>query len=134
MQLTLSDIGKRVSFEIHGSSIIGGTFVDVEVLAILGASAALEYDPRQKHDAIYSLLPEPRPQSHTEYSYYLVQMSNNQKTIVGDAWIKQGTLVRGSSSKVTVVVSDVSPSDVGKIRYLLREAGYTVDSAAINTK
>lgn len=134
MNLTHNDIGKRVTFDIYGSSVIGGNYSDVEVLAILSASAVLEYNPRQKHESIVSLLPTPRPQSYNEYVYYLLLMPNNQKAIVGDAWIKPSSLVRGSKNKIQIEVSNVAPSDIGKIRYLLSEAGYDVTSAALITK
>ena len=133
MNFSYDDIGQRVTFEIYGSSVIGGNYTDVEIVLVSAASGVAQYDPRQKHEAIYSLLPEPRPQTHTEYKYYLIRHSNGRQSIVGDAWIKADTVIRGSMNKIVLEISDVTPSDIGKLKNLLRAEGYNVTKAAIAT-
>ncbi len=133
MNFTYDDVGKRVSFEIYGVNVIGGDYTDVEILAIMGASAAAEYDPRQKHEQIYSLLPDPRPQSHVEYNYYLIMGAGGRRMLVGDAWIKSETIVRGNRNKISLEISDATPGDIGKLKNLLRKEGYNVTKASIVT-
>lgn len=131
MNFNNEDVGKRVSFQIYGSAIIGGDYTNAELLAVLGATAALEYNPKSKHDLIYSTLPQPRPQSHTEYVYYLFLLPNGRRAIAGDAWIIPGTVVRGTTNKILLEISDANAGDLGKIKSLLAKDGYKVTKASI---
>ena len=125
------DVGKRVSFQIYGSSIIGGDYANAELLAVLGSTAASEYNPKSKHDAIYSTLPDPKPQSHTEYVYYLLLLANGRRAIAGDAWIVPDTVVRGSSNKILLEIEGANAGDLGKIKTPLTKEGYRISKASI---
>lgn len=127
------DVGKRVSFQIYGSAIIGGDYANAELLAVLGASAASEYNPKARHDAIYSTLPDPKPQSHSEYVYYLLLLANGRRTIAGDAWIVPDTVIRGSANKIFLEIDGANAGDIGKIKTLLTKEGYQITKASIAT-
>lgn len=134
MNFNQNDIGTKVSFDIYGSNIIGGNYKGVRILAIATASAFQEHNPREKHDLIYSTLANPKPQSYTDYMYYLVELSNGKITIVGDRWIKTNTVVKGSTNKIKVIVDDVNSSDIELIQRLLLSSGYKVASIGITTE
>lgn len=133
MNFSNDDVGKRVSFDIYGASIIGGDYKNAELLLTGSAAAFTEYSPKNKHDMLYSTLPDPKPQSHTEYLYYLFSLANGRRALVGDAWIIPSSIIRGSSNKLLIEIDGANVSDIGKIKNLLVKEGYKVTKSSIES-
>lgn len=125
-----ADINTPVSFELFGSAI-AGDFKACRILSMGSGLAYSEFNPREKHDAIYSSLPNPAPRAFTDYIYYLIMLSNGKMVIVGDAWIKPNTVIRGSANRAVIVVNNVNASDLSTLERLIRSGNYNVHDIRI---
>lgn len=121
------------NFQVYPSSIIPTEFKNVTVLAIMDRdTASKEIDTEALHVQVYPFLPSGIKNDSNSYDYVKIKTNTGNTIIIGMAWIKEDTIEVVTSSKITIVVSDVSASDVTKIRNILVQSGYTVNEISIN--
>lgn len=77
------------------------------------------------HAAYYPYLPEGTPDDPSVFEYLMLQLDSGATTVVATAWIKPETITRADSFPVQVLLPNVSPSDIPRIRDMLTVNGFT---------
>ncbi len=126
-------LGTFVSFTVYPSSILGSSYQDVKLLAILDYQTAMTYaDVASMHANVYPLIPQAdQPlNDFTSYSYLKIEFSSGQIGIIGIPWIVGWNtaancgLTQVVNSTITVVVTGVSAADLPIIQQMLVMNGY----------
>ena len=131
-------LGKQVSFTLWPSAIMGDSYTNVKLLAILDYQSASQItDVASLHANVFPTIPLPyQPANdYTSYSYLKIQFPNLQVGVIGIPWI----IHTGSDSGVTVLTNNtivatiygVGPSDVAAIRELLSANNYNTATLSL---
>lgn len=113
------------SFDVYPAALMGTSFKNVTILAIMDAdSANREVDTQALHVQAYPTLPIGTPNDPRGYDYIKIKTTAGETTILGLAWINDATVTQVSHSTINVAIGGVSASDVSKVRNALIQNGY----------
>ncbi len=126
-------LGTFVSFTVYPSSILGSSYQNVKLLAILDYQTAMSFmDVASMHANVYPLIPQADQPANdfTSYSYLKIQFASGQIGIIGIPWIVGWNtaancgLTQTVNSTITAVINGVSAADIPTIQQLLVMNGY----------
>lgn len=127
MSFDLLQTGNIVSFSVQ-SSIIGGNFESVEVLAVAAAQiAAKEDDVKALHYQFKPYVPG-MPDAYTDYAYLIGKLSNGTIRVLGLPWIIESSIQLSAKASYRIVITGVEPGDVESIRKGLTNRGLNIES------
>lgn len=128
--VTLGDV---ISFSVFDNvkAVIPTKFENVQVVANLDAdSARTLMDPYTLHRNIFPLLADGTcPDDPYQYQYLKVKLPNGRYAAVGMPWIDQTTIEKRDSSTAQVVISEISSSDLSRLKDHLAAGGWRLVSA-----
>lgn len=127
------DINKHFTFNVYPDAILGSSFSNVKVLAILDADTAKGYiDPQAMHVSVYPSLPSSLgvPNDPSQYQYIKIRFPNGNITAIGIPWIVEDSIVEQTTASLQFTVEDVNPEDRETIMLALAGIGKT----AVNVK
>jgi hypothetical protein len=118
-------LGSTVSFDVYPAGIIGSSFQDVKVLAILDMDTAADrIDPVALHINVKPTLPPGTPDDPQDYHYLKLKHPNGAIEIIGVPWIREETIVHSQSGTLVITVDNVGPEDRETISHALAANGY----------
>lgn len=82
-------------------------------------------DLQALHALYYPSLPPGTPDDPTVFEYLVVKLDSGLDTVISTAWIKEETVVRADAFPMQVMLPNVSPTDIGRIRDMLTVNGFT---------
>lgn len=113
------------NFDTYAAALLGNNFKNVTVLAIMDReTAAKEADVHAMHVQVYPYLPAGTPNDPNAYDYVKVKTTTGQTMILGIAWIKEDSIQLVESRIITVKISNVSASDIPRVRDALVANGF----------
>ncbi len=133
-------LGTYVSFVVYPSSILGSSFQNVKLLAILDSQTAMLFaDVASMHANVFPLIPKVNQplNDFTSYSYLKIQFTNGQIGIIGIPWIVGWNtaidcgLTQVINSTITATINNVSAADLPIIQQLLVMNGYNQITLAL---
>lgn len=127
------DINKHFTFDVYPDAILGSSFQNVKVLAILDADTAKGYiDPQAMHVNIYPTLPVGLgvPNDPSQYQYIKIRFPNGNVTAIGIPWIVEDSIVEETTQALQFTIENVNPADRETIMLALSGIGMT----AVNVK
>ncbi len=105
-------IGSTVSFDVYPAAIIGSSFDDVKVLAILDMdTASFWIDPLALHINVKPSLPDGVPDDPQDYQYLKLKHPNGNVEVIGVPWIREDTISHSQAGTLVITVDDVGPED-----------------------
>lgn len=120
------------NFDVYPSAILGTSFKNVTVMAIMDrATANKEIDTQAMHVLMYPYLPSGSVNDPDGYDYIKIKTTTGQTTIIGISWINDDTVELVESRTVTVVIDGVTASDVNRIKNALVQNGYSALTISI---
>lgn len=127
-------IGDVISFNTYGSvvpNVLNGTFLGTEAGVALRTPTVAAVN----HATVYSALPStpPTPNNYTQYNYLYIKLSNGTTVEVGTPWIISASLTRLLRSTLTLVISDIDPSQLPSIENMLNANGYINYTTSLST-
>lgn len=123
--------GTRLSFEVYPTSIIGNTFENVKMKGIYDPTTARRFgaDIESLHANIYPTLPQGSTDDDPySYNYVEIEQPSGERKIIGVKWIKPESIKIQSTSRVTMVFEDMSPTNLERVRQSLSAIGVTPSS------
>lgn len=122
------NVGFHYNFSVHANSILGASYKNVQLVSILDYYTALRHGniPLQ-HRQIYPKLPEGTPSDATKYIYYLFRAANGKETVIADVWIVDSTIEQTQGFDQTLVMRNVTSTQVAIVRDQLRLLGISFD-------
>ncbi len=122
-------IGSTVSFDVYPAAIIGSSFDDVKVLAILDMdTASFWIDPLALHINVKPSLPDGVPDDPQDYQYLKLKHPNGNVEVIGVPWIREDTISHSQAGTLVITVDDVGPEDRDTIVRALSANGYRAAS------
>lgn len=122
-------IGSTVSFDVYPAAIIGSSFDDVKVLAILDMdTAGFWIDPIALHINVKPSLPDGVPDDPQDYQYLKLKHPNGNIEVIGVPWIREDTISHSQSGTLVITVDNVGPEDRDTIVRALSANGYRAAS------
>ena len=113
-------LGKVYSFNVYPVALLGNNFDNVTVMALMDQKTAnRDIDTQALHIQVYPYLPAGTPNDPSATSYLKLRTTAGNETIVANTWIKEDTIEVVESRTITVVIGDVTASDVNRIRNAL---------------
>ena len=125
MNFSLTDVGKKVSFNIYPAQIMAGSYVGATLLSIGAAASYPKYGPAAMYDNVFSSVPN-IPALYTDFLYYEFQLTNGQIVLIGDPWIIPTTVQRSTTGTLTITIYNAGPADVQNVSKLLRAGLYDI--------
>jgi hypothetical protein len=114
------------TFNTLAPAILGASFKNVTVLAILNYNVASSYiNIESNHVNIYPYLPVGTVNDPKTYQYLLIKTQTGENTVLALPWINLATVNKVVSQTIAVTVNNVTVSDTTKIRDSLILLGYT---------
>ena len=111
-------------------SVLGNKFNNVTVLDVLSRGTAEMFtDITAAHQQLLPYLPAGTSSNPEDFLYYKIQLSSGATTIISSGWINPDTVEITTTTRINVVVSNVSISDIPKIKNALVSNGF--DQVAI---
>lgn len=126
-------LGDVISFSVFENvkSVLPTKFENVQVVASLDADSAKSLiEPYTLHRNIYPLLASGTcPDDPYQYYYIKVKLPNGRYTAVGIPWINLTTVEKRDSSTAQVTISEISSSDLGRLKNHLAAGGWQLVEA-----
>lgn len=120
-------LGSRISFETYPAAIIGTTFNNVRVDAILDfETASTLLDVAAMHANVYPTLPSGTADDYKGYYYAKLRLENGKVTVVGLPWIKEDTVITQSTVNLPVTVLSVNPVDQARFKAVCAANGFAI--------
>jgi hypothetical protein len=119
------DLLTTYNFKTYSPAILGATISMARVVSIVGYKDAMrEMDVNSIHAQVLSELPAGTPKDASKLIYLKLETNTSATTFLAMDWISQQPEV---ADKITrdVRFTNILPSDVAKIKALLRSGGYT---------
>ena len=121
------------TFDVYPTSIIGTSFQNVTILAMMDFESALTFaDINALHINVYPHLPSGTPDDPTSTDYLLIRTSSGISSIIGLSWINLDTVETVESRRATAVIENVTSADVTRIRDALVMNGFNDISITLN--
>lgn len=118
-------IGKKYSFDVWPTAILGTGFKNVSILALLDYETAISFsDIEATHVNVFPHLPAGTPNRPGDFQYLLIRVDNGDKVIIGIPWINGESVIEVASLKINVVIEDVDANDLEGVRACLSQNGY----------
>ena len=120
----LLNIKSVYDFTLKAGAILGYSYKNATVLGLLDfdSAKAIE-DVTPIHASVYSLLGAGVPRDAKDLTYVKIKTSTGQVRVIAMDWIaSQPVLV--TSTTVNVVVSNISLSDIDRLRQVLLQNGF----------
>lgn len=115
-----------VSFNVYAPTVLGSTYQDVKVKAMLDVgSASMLIDPVALHTNIYPSLPEGTEDDPSGYQYVKVEHPNGSVSVIGLPWIDPDTIKVSGKGTLTVTIADIEPQDRDVVLRALASNGFT---------
>lgn len=123
-QYTLQ-IGSVYNFKLYAPAILGATYNNAKVAALLDYdSAKIIEDVTPIHASVLSVLPTGTPVNAASLIYVKIITSTGQVKVIAMDWIsEQPTQVNAGT--VVVSLSNVNASDLPRLRNILINSGFT---------
>lgn len=94
-------VNKTISFETYQ----GARFTNLKLMSFLDAQTAAAFDDvAAKHVQNYPFIPDPKPQSWTDYMYVKFLDADNRATFFGAPWIKGDSIVINDAPAVQISI------------------------------
>ena len=120
-------INKHYNFSLIPNSVLGLTFNNIKLIAVLDYSTALKFSNVELiNKQIAPYLPPGTNTNHTEYSYYLFD-SGGKKIVIADVWIISGSVEETIGINYTIRLNNISSSQFTVVRDQLRLLGLSYD-------
>ena len=119
---------KTYDFEVYAPSVLGTSFKRVEILGYFPYETAIllagELEPI--HAEVYSTgsLPVGTPNDPRQYNYYRIKKADGSITTLGEPWIDQSSIVEVQAKTATILLPNVSTSDLIRLRDMFTQAGF----------
>lgn len=121
-------VGFHYNFSVYANSILGASFKNVQLVAIQDYRTALRFgNIPLKHRQIYPKLPEGTPSDATKYTYYLFRLPNGKEEVIADVWIVDNTIEQTQGFDQTLVLRNITSTQVAVVRDQLRLLGISFD-------
>lgn len=125
--------GKTLSFDVYPGTVIGSTFSNVKVLAILDRDTAnIWIDTAAMHVNVYPMLPNGVPDDPSQYQYVKLQHPNGKISVVGIPWINESTIQVIEVGTLVITVDNVGVDDRERIINALNANGYRAARVVLN--
>ncbi len=122
-------IGQRYTFDTHAPSILGQSFKDAELTAIVNyETAALFEAVHLKHNQVLAYLPDGTNTDPTSTSYYVFKTTSGSRLVLGYTWIVESSIRYSEAMSISVLIADAQADDMLKIKQVLALAGYNKTS------
>lgn len=105
-------------FSTYADSILGSNYRGAQLVSQLNydEAIALEFDNIEaKQRQIYPYLPKGTPREHEKYVYYVFS-HRGKKIVIANMWIIPNSIKKNSGDTYTIVLRDVSPTQVAMVR------------------
>lgn len=120
-------INKHYNFSIYANSVLGVSYINTKLVAILDYNTALKFSNIELlHRQIYPYLPPNTPQDHTKYTYYLFK-HNNKNIVIADVWLIQSSIEETSGLSYTIRLNNITTSQLSIVRDQLRLLGISFE-------
>lgn len=121
-------VGFHYSFSVYANSILGAAFKAVQLVSIMDYQSALRHENIVLyHRQIYPNLPVGTPSDPTKYTYYQFRNASGKTFVVADVWIIDSTIEQSAGVDQTVVLRNVTSTQVAIVRDQLRLLGISFD-------
>ncbi len=119
-------IGKVYTFNTLAPALLGISIKNAKLIGIVDYNTALTYDSvNLRYRAIYPLLPAGTPDQPEACIYYRFQSESGEKIVLADQWIDSTTVEVIEHITIQATFTNVSVSDISRIRDALNALGYT---------
>lgn len=121
MKLESSTLQSTLSFETYA----GVKYNNLKFVAILdaGTVSTLGQDPLGLHLQNLPYLQDPKPESHTDYSYVLFLDAEGKKTYLGIPWIREGSIVNKGQPNYLMTIIAPTPEQLSSLRSMAIASG-----------
>jgi hypothetical protein len=120
------NLGFRYNFNTLAPAILGATFTNAKVLALLNYDTATMFgNIAATAVAVYPLLPAGTPSDPTAYQYVIIETENKSKVVLALNWIDTNSIVSVESVNANFKISNITLDDINKITTSLVAMGYT---------
>jgi len=128
------ETNKNYSFNTRAPAILGPSYTNVRVSAILDYQTALMLDNVEaKQRSVYPYLASLNiPDRPDQYTYILFVDSEKNKHVIALEWIDISSINETYGISINVTLNNVAFSDVSLIRETLISLGYTSYNIQIN--
>jgi hypothetical protein len=126
--ITSDNIGQSVQFSVYPVGFLGNNFKNAKILAVFDAETASAFiDVVAMHANVYPSLPSgyALPGKQNTYNYVRLRLQDGQFTVLGIPWIDMSTFEVIELLKCNLVVNDILPSQVQRLRNALISNGFT---------
>lgn len=125
-----------ISFSVYGANTLNNV-VNATVLGIFsGDSLSDPLTAAVNTQNIFPSIPtnstSPVTNDYRSYTYFKLRLSDNSVVEYAKEWIIPVTLTRLVRGTANVIISDVDNSQIGSLRSLLIENGYTVNNISFS--
>lgn len=109
MKLQEIPAGTIISFEVYPSAQYGNNFQSVKLLGTFTAAIArkLGFDYVAANQNVHQSLPSGTPIDPTQYNYFEIEYSSGKTEILGEPWVRTGTLTINNGKRLTVVIDNI---------------------------
>lgn len=127
-------IGYRYTFSTHAPAIIGQTFKDAELTAIVDYTTAMLFSNVQlSHIQVLPYLPTGSATDPTKNTYLVFKTTSGTTIVLSYTWIVESSINYSASMNITAVIHDAQPDDALKIKQILALAGFNKVSITTGT-
>ena len=115
------------SFSLYPNTVIGNSFTNAKLVAILDYNNALKYGNIELfQNQIVPYLPPGTSLNNTLYTYYLFDI-DGKKIIVADSWIILNSISQTTGLNYTIRLNNITSQQYTTIRDQLRLLGVSFD-------
>lgn len=126
--ITSDNIGQSVQFSVYPVGFLGNNFKNSKIIAVFDAETASTFiDVVAMHANVYPSLPAgyALPGKQNTYNYVRLRLQDGQFAVLGIPWIDMSTFEVIELLKCNIVVNDILPSQVQRLRNALIANGFT---------
>lgn len=120
-------LNRTYNFSLYPNSVIGSSFNNLKVLAILDYNNAIKYSNIELiNRQIKPYLPPGTPTNHFNYTYYLFNYKDKD-LVIAEEWIIPSSIEEVTTTSVTIRLNNISTYQYNLIRDQLRLLGISFD-------
>lgn len=119
---------KIYDFETYAPQVLGTAFKRIEIMGYFGYDTAilLNGEIAPIHAEVFSTgnLPVGTPNDPRQYNYYRIKKPDGTTTMLGEVWIDQSSIQEVLVKTATILLPNVSTSDIIRLRNMFSQAGF----------
>lgn len=127
-------VGTTISFEVYPSAQYGNNFQAVTLQAVFNSNIArmLGFDYIAANQQVYQSLPAGTPIDPTQYNYFQIMYDSGETQILGEPWIRAGTLSIHNGKRLTLIFDDLDETRKNRIIAAVKAQGENPSSTVFN--